>query len=166
MDPCPDTRAPILAACRRRRCSIRCSPAVHRVNVLLSRYIAVIQVNQELKDDEASNLVKEAFANLEYLKYVIVVDTDVNLNDPLDIFWALSTRVDPGKHLHIFPQMKMEPLDPSTEGTCDKVGFDARRPSGAAGKGFLRTRITGYEKIRLRDYIGDTSPSSMRTRRA
>ncbi len=138
----------------------RISPAVHRVNVLLSRYIAVIQVSRELKDDEASHLMREAFANLVYLKYVVMVDADVNIDDPLDIFWALSTRVDPGRHLRVFPQMKMEPLDPSTDGICDKLAFDARRPSGAAGEGFLRTRIPGYEKIMLRDYIGDTSSST------
>jgi 3-polyprenyl-4-hydroxybenzoate decarboxylase len=50
----------------------------------------------------------------------------------LDVLWALSTRVDPGKDLHVFPQMKMEPLDPSTAGDCNKLGFDARRPAGAA----------------------------------
>jgi 2,5-furandicarboxylate decarboxylase 1 len=132
----------------------RVSPAVRGVNVLLSRYIALVQVDRELQPGEPYRIMKEAFDHLVYLKYVILVDADVNLNDPLDVLWALSTRVDPGKNLHIFPQMKMEPLDPSTEGICDKVGFDARRPAGVAGEGFLRTRIPGYEEVGLQDYIG------------
>lgn len=132
----------------------RVSPAVRGVNVLLSRYIALVQVDRELQPGEQYRIMKEAFDHLVYLKYVILVDADVSLNDPLDVLWALSTRVDPGKNLHIFPQMKMEPLDPSTEGICDKVGFDARRPAGVAGEGFLRTRIPGYEEVGLQDYIG------------
>jgi 2,5-furandicarboxylate decarboxylase 1 len=132
----------------------RVSPAVRSVNVLLSRYIAVVEVDGGLKREEAEHLMKEAFDRLEYLKYVILVDADVNPNDPLDIFWALSTRVNPGTDVHVFPKMKMEPLDPSTDGVCDKIGFDARCPPGADGEGFLRTRIPGYEEIKLQDYIG------------
>jgi len=134
----------------------RISPAVRGVNVLLSRYMAMVQVKGDLGSEEAVRIMREAFSNLEYLKYVILVDEDVNLNDPMDVLWALSTRVDPGKNLHLFPQMKMEPLDPSTDGVCDKVGFDARRPGGISGEGFLRTRIPGYEGTRLQDYIGET----------
>ena len=134
----------------------RISPAVRGVNVLLSRYMAMVQVKGDLGSEEAVRIMREAFSNLEYLKYVILVDEDVNLNDPMDVLWALSTRVDPGKNLHLFPQMKMEPLDPSTDGVCDKVGFDARRPGGISGEGFLRTRIPGYEGTRLQDYIGES----------
>ncbi|MBI4526521.1 MAG: UbiD family decarboxylase [Deltaproteobacteria bacterium] len=133
----------------------RINPAVRRVNVLLSRYIAVVQIQSGLGLVDGVRLMREAFSNLEYLKYVILVDEDVNLNDPMDVLWALSTRVDPGKNLHLFPQIKMEPLDPSTDGVCDKVGFDARRPAGVSGEGFLRTRIPGYETTRLQDYIGE-----------
>lgn len=131
----------------------RISPAVRGVNVALSRYIAVVQVRGELRDQEANLLMREAFDHLEYLKYIVLVDEDVNRGDPVDVFWALSTRVDPGKNLHVFPKMKMEPLDPSTDGVCDKLGFDARRPTGAAAEGFLRTRIPGYEVTRLKDYL-------------
>ena len=134
----------------------RITPAVRRVNVLLSRYIAVVQLEGGLGPVDGVQLMREAFANLEYLKYVILVDEDVHLNDPMDVLWALSTRIDPGKNLHLFPQMKMEPLDPSTDGVCDKIGFDARRPAGASGEGFLRTRIPGYEETRLEDYIGES----------
>lgn len=131
----------------------RLNPAVRGVNVLLSRYIAVVQVKGDLGPADGVALIREAFSNLEYLKYVILVDEDVNMNDPMDVLWALSTRVDPGKNLHLFPQIKMEPLDPSTDGVCDKIGFDARRPAGALGEGFLRTRIPGYEETRLEDYV-------------
>ena len=132
----------------------RISPAVCGVSVALSRYIAVVQVRGELRQEETNLLMREAFNHLEYLKYIVLVDEDVNRDDPADVFWALSTRVDPGKHLSVFPKIKMEPLDPSTDGVCDKLGFDARRPTGAGEQGFLRTRIPGYEETRLKDYLG------------
>ncbi len=132
----------------------RIAPSVRRVNVLLSRYIAVIQVKSDLGPVDGVRIMREAFSHLEYLKYVILVDEDVDLGNPMDVLWALSTRVDPGKNLHVFFQMTMEPLDPSTDGVCDKLGFDARRPAGVEGEGFLRTRIPGYEETTLQDYIG------------
>lgn len=131
----------------------RLHPKVQGVNVLLSRYIAVVQLNGDITDDEAKKLMHDVFSNLIYIKYVFLVDSDVNLADPLDLLWAWSTRVDPGIHMHVFSMMEMEPLDPSTNGACDKLGFDARKPIGKMSEGFVRTRIPGYEKIRLEDYF-------------
>jgi len=131
----------------------RLHPKVQGVNVLLSRYIAVVQLNGDITDDEAKKLMHDVFSNLIYIKYVFLVDSDVNLADPLDLLWAWSTRVDPGIHMHVFSKMEMEPLDPSTNGACDKLGFDARKPIGKMSEGFVRTRIPGYEKIRLEDYF-------------
>ena len=55
--------------------------------------------------------------------------------------------------MRVFHDMTMEPLDPSTNGVCDKLGFDARKPVGERQEGFVRTRIPGYEQIRLEDYL-------------
>jgi 2,5-furandicarboxylate decarboxylase 1 len=128
-------------------------PKVSKVNVLLSRYMAVVQVKGDLSGAEAQRIMDEVFSRLIYIKYVILVDADVDSTDPLDILWALSTRVDPGKDMRVFHDRTMEPLDPSTNGVCDKLGFDARKPVGEKQEGFVRTRIPGYEKIRLEDYL-------------
>ena len=131
----------------------RMCPQVCSVNVLVSRNIAVVQVNGDITNDMAKRLMVEVFSNLIYIKYVVLIDSDVNPADPVDVLWALSTRVDPGVHMHVFPDMTMEPLDPSTKGSCDKVGFDARKPVGERSEGFVRARIPGYEKTRLEDYL-------------
>jgi len=131
----------------------RMCPQVCSVNVLVSRNIAVVQVNGDITNDMAKRLMVEVFSNLIYIKYVVLIDSDINPADPVDLLWALSTRVDPGVHMHVFPDMTMEPLDPSTKGSCDKVGFDARKPVGEQSKGFVRARVPGYEKTRLEDYL-------------
>jgi len=112
-----------------------------------------VQVNGDITNDMAKRLMVEVFSNLIYIKYVVLIDSDINPADPVDLLWALSTRVDPGVHMHVFPDMTMEPLDPSTKGSCDKVGFDARKPVGEQSKGFVRARVPGYEKTRLEDYL-------------
>jgi 3-polyprenyl-4-hydroxybenzoate decarboxylase len=93
-----------------------------------------------------------AFSALEYLKYVILVDKDVDIQSYSDVFWAISTRVDPGNDIVMFPRMRMQPLDPSTPGVCDKMGIDATYPLDRK-EGFTRTRIPNFDNIRLSDYF-------------
>ena len=131
----------------------RMCPQVVKVNVLLSRYIAVVQIQGDIDDAEAHRLLEAVFVNMIYIKFAILIDSDVDPADALDVLWALSTRVDPTRQMHVFRDMPMEPLDPSTNGRCDKVGFDARKPTGAEQEGFVRTRIPGFEHMRLEDYL-------------
>lgn len=118
----------------------------------LGRYIAVIQVDDTLAKDEVKQLMNDTFRATVYVKYIIIIDLDVDTYDARDVSWALSTRVDPGKSMLIFHDMVMEPLDPSTDNRCDKIGFDARKPPGE-NEGFLRHRVPGSDTIRLEDYI-------------
>jgi 2,5-furandicarboxylate decarboxylase 1 len=127
-------------------------PSVQRVSLCMGRYMAAVQVDENFPDEDAKRLMNDVFTASVYIKYAILVDSDVDVMDPRDVLWAMSTRVDPGKHMHIFGNMVMETLDPSTDGRCDKVGFDARKPKGEV-EGFVRTRIPGSEKIRIEEYL-------------
>ena len=129
------------------------SPAVEAVNIMLSRYIGVIQVNGKRRKGDVSQIIAAAFSAMEYLKYVIVVEEDVDIESYSDVFWAISTRVDPGRDILVFPKMRMEPLDPSTEEICDKIGIDATVPLERK-EGFTRTKIPNFEKLKLDDYLG------------
>ncbi len=125
---------------------------VSAVNITLSRYIAVIQVRRGFVPGDIGLIMAAAFSSMDYLKHVIVVDDDVDIDSYADVFWAISTRMDPTKDLYIIPKQRMTSLDPSTPGVCDKVGMDATIPIGKEA-GFIRTRIPGYENINLEDYI-------------
>lgn len=128
--------------------------AVRAARVLKPTYIAAIQVDGAIKPGEAGIIMAKAFTVTENLKYVIVVDNDVDISSYSDLFWAIATRVDPGKDIYMFPQMRMNFLDPATNGVCRKVGFDATIPRDADRRGFTRTRIPNLEQIKLQDYLG------------
>ena len=72
-------------------------------------------------------------------KIVVAVDQDVNIHDPKEIFWAISTRVNPERDVIIIPHERIHPLDISVprvdnhgEVTVMRVGgkmaIDATKP--------------------------------------
>jgi len=138
------------------------SPAVEAVNIMLSRYIGVVQLNERRRPGDISQIVAAAFSAIEYLKYVILVDKDVDIQSYSDVFWAISTRVDPGNDILMFPKMRMQPLDPSTPGMCDKMGIDATYPLDRK-EGFTRTRIPNFDNIVLNNYFDASVLPSKKT---
>ena len=42
----------------------------------------------------------------------IIVDDDINLDDPKDVIWAMGTRCEPKTGTHIFSRLSSEQLDP------------------------------------------------------
>lgn len=131
-------------------------PWVRAVNVILSRNIGVIQLERGCRSGDIGLIMAAAFSSMSHFKYVIVVDTDVNIDSYADVLWALSTRVDPSKEIYIFNDQPAPGLDPSTRGMCNKIGIDATVPQGRE-QGFLRTRIPGFEKVKLQDYLSARS---------
>ena len=68
------------------------------------------------------------------LKHVVVVDDDIDVNNPTDVEWAIATRVQGDKDVIIIPGARAKPLDPSLlqgAGVVPigaKVGIDATIP--------------------------------------
>lgn len=64
------------------------------------------------------------------IKKAVAVNTDVTIDDPLDVEWALATRFQADKDLIVVPGLKGQPIDPSAgEGFLTaKTGFDATWP--------------------------------------
>jgi UbiD family decarboxylase len=65
------------------------------------------------------------------MKHVIIVDDDIDIFDPKDIEYAISTRFQAHKDTYVFKNMRGSTLDPSTDedGMTSKVGIDATIPS-------------------------------------
>lgn len=61
------------------------------------------------------------------IKNVIVVDPDVNIYDPADVLWALSTRVRPEEDIFYVKNAQGHELDPTSDsrGVQTKMGIDA-----------------------------------------
>ncbi|AIQ54826.1 UbiD family decarboxylase [Paenibacillus sp. FSL R7-0331] len=131
-------------------------PGVQAVHITMGgvgRYHAVIQI-RKVQEGDGKTALLAAFAGDKDLKHAVVVDEDVNLLDPLDIEWAIATRVQADLDLFIVPGAKGSPLEPShnLRGVSAKMGIDATCPL-AHREQYRRTHIPGQNEIRLADYL-------------
>jgi 4-hydroxy-3-polyprenylbenzoate decarboxylase len=67
------------------------------------------------------------------LKYVVVVDEDIDLYDMTQVIWAVSTRCDPKADIQIVRGTMTSWLDPSSGGLTGKVLIDATRKENFRG---------------------------------
>jgi len=113
---------------------------------------AAVKIDKK-SDEEPKKCIEAAFKGHSSLKHAFIVDKDIDILNPLDIEWAMSTRFQCDKDLHTFPGQKGSSLDPSAEQparkTC-KTGFDLTIPAGREKKDFERVK---YPKIDLKKFF-------------
>jgi 4-hydroxy-3-polyprenylbenzoate decarboxylase len=68
-----------------------------------------------------------ALPQFSYTKFVIVVDRDINIRDPRQVVWAITSKVDPARDVFILPDNPFDRLDFATEkpGLGSRMGIDA-----------------------------------------
>jgi 4-hydroxy-3-polyprenylbenzoate decarboxylase len=68
-----------------------------------------------------------ALPQFTYTKFVIVVDQDINIRDPRQVVWALSSKVDPQRDVFIIADTPFDTLDFATPkmGLGSRMGIDA-----------------------------------------
>lgn len=68
-----------------------------------------------------------ALPQFTYTKFVIVVDQAINIRDPRQVMWAVTSKVDPARDVFILPQNPFDRLDFATEkpGLGSRMGIDA-----------------------------------------
>ncbi len=127
--------------------------AVHLTPGGTCRYHVVVSIDK-VNEGEAKNAMFAAFASSQEVKRVVVVDADVDIFDPLDVEWAMATRMQAAGDVFIVPRACGNQLDPSTDhGVSDKMGIDATVPLAADKFRFERIRIPGENDVNLDDYI-------------
>jgi len=95
-------------------------------------------------DAEPKTVIETALDAHKSLKHVFVFDDDINLSNPEEMLWALTTRFQADKDLYTYPDSPGSSLDPSSEPgedrrkTC-KAGFDCTIP--------LSKDRTDFEKV-------------------
>ncbi len=89
-------------------------------------FSAIVSINKS-NPGEPYNVAMGAFTAHVNIKQVIVVDADVNIHDPADVFWALTNRVDWSKDFFIVPGAQGHEMDPTSDmrGVQTKIGIDA-----------------------------------------
>jgi len=113
----------------------RSLPAVKKVHLFGSvGEVAVVQIEKNTEDD-GRKMVKDLFNLLPRAKGIIVVDTDIDIQDPYEVEWAVFTRFQVDRDLFTIEGVPGSLLDPSADGgLTSKWGVDATKPLKEAGK--------------------------------
>jgi 2,5-furandicarboxylate decarboxylase 1 len=132
---------------------------VHDINVTLGGcafWHAVISIKKQ--PGEAKNALLAALSVMD-LKHVVVVDDDIDVNDPMDVEWAIATRVQGDRDVMIVTNARAKPLDPSLpQGagivpTGTKVGIDATIPDGIPKEHYERITYAYADRAKVEDYV-------------
>jgi 2,5-furandicarboxylate decarboxylase 1 len=111
-------------------------------------YGAVIQLNKS-KEGVQHDAIRETFKAFSPLQWVVAVDTDVNIYDPIDVQWAFTTRFNAKKGFTILPDQEGHILNPMVKGgLVTKVGIDATAPYPRTDT-FERVQ---FKDVNLKDY--------------
>ncbi|NPA70480.1 MAG: UbiD family decarboxylase [Crenarchaeota archaeon] len=98
---------------------------------------AVISIRKNT-DGDAKNAILAAFAAHPSLKHVVIVDDDVDVDDPVQVEWAIATRFRADRDLVVISNVRGSTLDPScidqSSGLTCKVGIDATKPISSGWK--------------------------------
>ena len=101
---------------------------------------AIISIDKRHEGD-AKNAIMAAFVAHPSLKQVIVVDSDIDPDDPSQVEWAMATRFQADEDLVIVRNVRGSTLDPSSrDGLTAKMGIDATKPLNA-GMEYEKPRI-------------------------
>jgi UbiD family decarboxylase len=114
---------------------------------------AAVKIRKQ-RDDDGERAIEAAFRGHGSLKHVFIVDEDIDLDDPLQLEWAMATRFQGDRDMRVKPREKGSSLDPSSNlqtKETTKVGFDLTIPSRARAHEF--TKVAPGMKIRLEDYL-------------
>jgi 2,5-furandicarboxylate decarboxylase 1 len=93
--------------------------------------------------------IMATFAAFPPLKMVTVVDDDVDIRNPMDVEWAMTTRLDPLTGVITIPECFGHGLNPSFPNYLGtKIGFDCTRPCPYTSE-YDRA---AYKEVSLDDY--------------
>ena len=113
---------------------------------------AVVGIKKKHAED-GKKAIEAAFAGHKSLKHVVVVDEDIDIYDHSSVEWAIATRLQADKGVHILSGQKGSSLDPSADPNTyatSKMGIDATKPFVAHGKNFTKAE---WKKVNPNNYL-------------
>ncbi len=135
------------------------SPKVRAVHMPTSgrcRFICYLAI-EKIIEGEPKNAAMAAFAADPFLKFVVVVDQDVNVLNDEEVLHAIATRVRADIDIFMVTYAKGSPLDPASYDPAGgshlvtKMGIDATRKANYPDE----IRVPGSDDIKLEDYFPD-----------
>ena len=132
-------------------------PTVRKVAIPRSgrfRFMCYIAIECMI-EGEAKQAAMAAFVADPFLKFVVVVDHDVDIDSDTDVLHAIATRVRADRDIFMVPYAKGSPLDPSSYDPAGgshlvtKTGIDATRKSNYPDE----ISVPGFEAIDMAAFI-------------
>jgi len=118
---------------------------------------AVISIKKQA--GEAKNAMLAALSVMD-LKHVVIVDDDIDVNNPMDVEWAIATRVQGDRDVLIVTNARGKPLDPSLPPTppgvvptTAKIGIDATIGEGIPKERYERIAYAYADSAKIADYV-------------
>jgi 2,5-furandicarboxylate decarboxylase 1 len=113
------------------------------------RYHLNIQFDKR-HEGEGKNVIMGAFGAHYDIKHVVVVDADVDIHNPAEVEWAITTRFQADRDLVVVSGAQGSKLDPSSHnGVSAKMGFDATIPLASPAMKFKRIAVPGEDAVDL-----------------
>lgn len=109
---------------------------------------AVVAIEKQL-DGDGKNALLAAFAAHPSLKHAVVVDSDIDVFNAVDVEWAVATRFQANEDLVIIKNARGSTLDSSANqetGLTTKVGVDATKPLTKPSEKFERAKIPSSKR--------------------
>jgi 2,5-furandicarboxylate decarboxylase 1 len=126
-------------------------PEVRAINMTPGgtyRHHVVVSIKKR-SQEEGRNVILALLSLGIGLKQVTVVDEDIDAFDPLQVEWALSTRMQPDKDIIIIPRIACSTLDPSVPAprVTGAWGIDATAPLTERWR-FQKVEVPGVDKVK------------------
>ena len=141
--------------------------AVKDINVTLGGcafWHAVISIKKQA--GEGKNALLAALSVMD-LKHAVVVDDDIDVFNPMDVEWAIATRVQGDRDVLIVTNARGKPLDPSLPPTppgqvptTAKIGIDATIGEGIPKERYERIAYAYADTAKIADYVKGKADAS------
>jgi 2,5-furandicarboxylate decarboxylase 1 len=125
---------------------------------------AVISIKKQ--PGEGKNAMLAALSVMD-IKHVTIVDDDIDVFNPMDVEWAVATRVQADRDVVTLSNARAKPLDPSlplqrhgSVPTTAKMGIDATIPEGIPRERFDRISYAYSSKVAIADYLAGRTDAS------
>ena len=133
-----------------------------------TQWHAIISIRKQ--SGEGKNALLAALSTMD-MKHVVVVDDDIDVWNPLDVEWAIATRVQGDRDVFVIPGARAKPLDPSLPVTPPgvvptgaKVGIDATIGEGIPRERYERISYAYADRAKIGEYVAgkaDPAPAGL-----
>ncbi len=126
-------------------------PSVTNVACWPMIQFCVIQMRKQDVGQPRKALLAAFGAELTRILFAVVVDPDVDIYDPTDVIWAMTTRCRPDRDTFVIPDVPSFGRDPH-QIHWGRLGIDATAPLEWPAE-FERKKIPGADRLRFEDYL-------------